>query len=410
MQIKKFVGPTLKVATEQMKEELGNEAIILGSRMIEDISEFSNRKMFEITVGYDEITKKAVNMLEDEPEVTSSFADEISLLTKKIYPAGHGANALAKTGVKSLKIDPDKPLSYPPAKEKSNNQNRQLSVEPKLSLPIKNKKNLSRPQISVDEELKDISDLLAHREISKNLISVIMNQLELYRKFLDSSNIDNYVLSSIASMTPTKSFELYKSDRPKVVSVVGPTGVGKTTCIAKLAVIAKILHNLDVGLISVDTYRLGAIDQLRIFSEISNIEMLVAYEPDEMQGYLNSFKNKDIVFIDTAGRSQKNTEHLEKTKMFLNPIKIDETFLVLSSTSSTKNIFDTAEKFKLFNYNSFIFSKIDEGIAFGNILNTVTNFNIPLTFLSNGQVIPDDIISADSEFIANLIYTGKIGK
>ena len=211
-------------------------------------------------------------------------------------------------------------------------------------------------------------------------------------------------------MIQTKNFELYKSNKPKVVSVVGPTGVGKTTCIAKLAVIAKILHNLDVGLISVDTYRLGAIDQLRIFSEISDIDMLIAYDPEEMPGLINSFKNKDIIFIDTAGRSQKNSEHLTKTKMYLDTIKIDETFLVLSATNSTKNLFDTAEKFKTFNYDSFVFTKVDEGVAFGNLLNTITNFNLPVTFLSNGQVIPDDIISADSEFIANLIFTGKAGK
>jgi len=235
-----------------------------------------------------------------------------------------------------------------------------------------------------------------------------MNQLEEYEKFLHPSNIDNYVISGISSLIPTKNLELQKNNKTKVVSVVGPTGVGKTTCIAKLAIIAKLLHNLDVGLISVDTYRLGAIDQLRIFSEVSNIDMLIAYEPEEMPGLLNSFKNKDIVFIDTAGRSQKRNDQLVKTKKYLENIKIDETFLALSSTSSTKNLFDTAEKFKVFNYGSFIFTKIDEGVSFGNILNVVTNFNVPVSFLSNGQVIPDDIISADSEFISKLIYTGKI--
>jgi len=235
-----------------------------------------------------------------------------------------------------------------------------------------------------------------------------MNQLEEYEKFLHPSNIDNYVISGISSLIPTKNLELQKNNKTKVVSVVGPTGVGKTTCIAKLAIIAKLLHNLDVGLISVDTYRLGAIDQLRIFSEVSNIDMLIAYEPEEMPGLLSSFRNKDIVFIDTAGRSQKRNDQLVKTKKYLENIKVDETFLALSSTNSTKNLFDTAEKFKVFNYDSFIFTKIDEGVSFGNILNVVTNFNVPVSFLSNGQVIPDDIISADSEFISKLIYTGKI--
>ena len=401
MQIKKFLGSTLKDATLQMKEEFGNEAIILGSRVIEENSELGRRKMFEITVGYDEKSNPRIEESEEEELYMSpGFAEEIALLTKKVYPAA------ARQDIPSKKVN-----NITQIRSRINDKEKKKQSFPDiLSAADTNKKQNSEIQLDIENEIKDISELLSLREISKPLVSVILNQLEQYKKFLHPSNIDSYVLSSIASMIQTKNFELYKSNKPKVVSVVGPTGVGKTTCIAKLAVIAKILHNLDVGLISVDTYRLGAIDQLRIFSEISDIDMLIAYDPEEMPGLINSFKNKDIIFIDTAGRSQKNSEHLTKTKMYLDTIKIDETFLVLSATNSTKNLFDTAEKFKTFNYDSFVFTKVDEGVAFGNLLNTITNFNLPVTFLSNGQVIPDDIISADSEFIANLIFTGKIGK
>jgi flagellar biosynthesis protein FlhF len=401
MQIKKFLGSTLKDATLQMKEEFGNEAIILGSRVIEENSELGRRKMFEITVGYDEKSNPRIEESEEEELYMSpGFAEEIALLTKKVYPAA------ARQDIPSKKVN-----NITQIRSRINDKEKKKQSFPDiLSAADTNKKQNSEIQLDIENEIKDISELLSLREISKPLVSVILNQLEQYKKFLHPSNIDSYVLSSIASMIQTKNFELYKSNKPKVVSVVGPTGVGKTTCIAKLAVIAKILHNLDVGLISVDTYRLGAIDQLRIFSEISDIDMLIAYDPEEMPGLINSFKNKDIIFIDTAGRSQKNSEHLTKTKMYLDTIKIDETFLVLSATNSTKNLFDTAEKFKNFNYDSFVFTKVDEGVAFGNLLNTITNFNLPVTFLSNGQVIPDDIISADSEFIANLIFTGKAGK
>jgi flagellar biosynthesis protein FlhF len=405
MQIKKYLAPTLKEATVQMKEELGSEAIILGSRLVEENTKIGRKKMFEITVGFDEAVQDEIEETGEEYDSNkgNSFSDEIAALSEKVYPAAGNYK----------KQTPDESINY-----KYQNLSSLMSrtakepefPEGKNNIFTSEKNNNSRNNLSVEEELKDISDLLSHREISKPIISIILNQLEQYRKFLHSSNIDNYVLSGIASMIPTHNFELQKNNNPKVVAVVGPTGVGKTTCIAKLAVIAKILHNLNVGLISIDTYRLGAIDQLRIFSEISNIDMLIAYEPEEMQGLLSSFKDKDIIFIDTAGRSQRNSEHLTKTKSYLEPIKVDETFLALSSTNSTKNLFDTAEKFKLFNYNSFIFTKIDEGVTFGNLLNTLTTFNVPVTFLSNGQVIPDDIISADSGFLANLIYTGKLRK
>jgi len=375
MQIKKYLAPTLKEATLQMKEELGNEAIILGSRAIESELKTGGKKMFEITIGYDP-DKVTLRKVAEEPVKNfskGSFAEEIAFLSDKVYA----------------------------------NQNKERKRKPD-NLQIGPEEKRTTKEFSIENDKKEIIDTLINREVQRQLISVIMNQLEEYEKFLHPSNIDNYVISGISSLIPTKNLELQKNNKTKVVSVVGPTGVGKTTCIAKLAIIAKLLHNLDVGLISVDTYRLGAIDQLRIFSEVSNIDMLIAYEPEEMPGLLNSFKNKDIVFIDTAGRSQKRNDQLVKTKKYLEDIKIDETFLALSSTSSTKNLFDTAEKFKVFNYGSFIFTKIDEGVSFGNILNVVTNFNVPVSFLSNGQVIPDDIISADSEFISKLIYTGKI--
>ena len=378
MQIKKYTAPTLKEATLQMKKELGNDAIILGSRTIEDDPKFFGKKMFEITIGYDPDKNKkhpAENTKSKNERISGNFSDEMALLTEKIYQ-----------NQKKKEIAEDFTLVENPVRKKQ-------SIES-----------------SIENDKKEVLDILIHREIQKPIASVILNQLEQYEKFLHSSNIDSYVLSGISSLIPTKSFELHKNNKAKIVSVVGPTGVGKTTCIAKLAIIAKLLHNLDVGLISVDTYRLGAIDQLRIFSEISNIDMLIAYEPEEMPGLINSFKNKDIVFIDTTGRSQNKAEQLEKTKKYLDEINIDETFLALSSTNSTKNMFDTAEKFKIFNYDSVIFTKIDEGVSFGNILNVVTNFNVPVSFLSNGQVIPDDIISADSDVISRLIYTGKIEK
>ncbi len=376
MQIKKFVAPTLKQASMQMKQEMGGDAVILGTRVIYGDSKTGSKRMFEITAGIEEENILEYAGAETKQKSVGSkknFSDELQKLSDKIF--------------------------INPVSERENLKHK--------STGLNSAKNEKFTSSEIEKELKEIVDTLFAREVQKPIISSILNQLKKYKNFLHSSNIDSYVLSSIASIIPTYHFEVNKRKKTKSVALVGPTGVGKTTCIAKLAVISKILHNLDVGLISIDTYRLGAIDQLRIFSEISNIDMLVAYEPSDMPKLINSFKKKDIIFIDTAGRSQKNTDQLVKANEFLTAANVDETYLVLSSTGTTKNLLDVSQKFKLFDYDSVIFTKIDEAVTFGNILNVVTNFDVPISFLSNGQVIPDDIISADPEFIANMIYTGK---
>ncbi len=284
MQIKKFLGSTLKQATIEMKNELGIDAIILGTRVIAGEGKYGGTKMFEITAGIDEELlgqeDQTLNKIETRK---GNFADELKKLSSKIYVNESEYN----------------PASSQSAKKKS-------AVLSKHAVSI-----------SIENELKEIVDTLFHRDVQKSVVTSIIGQLKKNKEFLDMSNLDDYILSSISSMIPTYNFEVNKKKKPKKVAIVGPTGVGKSTFIAKLAVISKILHNLDVGLISIDTYRLGALDQLRIFSEVSNIEMLVAYEPSEMSGLINTFRNKDIVFIDTAGRSQKNSEHLKANKKFL---------------------------------------------------------------------------------------------
>ncbi len=380
MQIKKFVAPTLKDATVQMKSELGDEAIILGSRMIVGDNSSGKRKMFEITAGIDNINLKSNRheILSNKPAEERKFEEELALLKEKIYSKQRNMNSYSR-----------------PSK------NFESGIEELLKKP---------DNFSLDTELDEIADVLSYREVNKSIIKNVIKQLKGYDKLLKPDNLDSYVISSISSMIPTGNFELFKGKKAQIVSLVGPTGVGKTTCIAKLAVIAKILNNIKVGLISIDTYRLGAIDQLKIFSDISNIEMLVAYEPEDMSGLVNKFKDKDLIFIDTAGRSQKDRTHLETTKKFLDKVHVDKTFLVLSSTHTTRTLQDAVEKFGIFNYNSLIFTKIDEAAVFGNLLNVVTNYNYPVIFLSNGQVIPDDIIAADPEFIAKMIYSGKAAK
>ena len=366
MQIKKFKAKTLKEAIAEMKNEFGEEAIVLTTKVIDNFENGLEQKLFEITAGIDEQETFAVVEKKREEAKVQDFQSEMKKMTEKIY------------GISSAE----------------KNENRE--------------KRILRTENMANEDIGKIKADLLEKDLKLEIVDTIIEKITQYAPFVDKENREDYILSTIGSLIPTSDFELSKQSKPKVISLVGPTGVGKTTCIAKLAVISKILHNLDIGLISIDTYRLGALDQLKIFSEISNIDFLVAYEPADITKFMKKFKNKDIVFIDTVGRSQKNTKLLNSINDFLHKVKVDETYLVLNSTSDYKVMLDVATKFKVLNYDALVFSKLDEAISFGNIVNLVNEINIPIKYLTNGQVIPDDIIAADSEFIANMVYTGKL--
>ena len=375
MQVKKYIAPTLKSATEQMKNEMGDEALILSTRVIRE-GDYPGQKVFELTAGIEDVVTYQETSSHSEAkkeEIYKSFEEELQKISSKVFK--NSTEIEDQIGVRKLK-------------EKTNAE-------------------IEKPQ-SFKSIVEKTINKLEEEEIEKQIIKKIILQLKKYGKIIRTNNLDNYIISSIASMIPTKEFKVSKGLDPKVVSLVGPTGVGKTTCIAKLAIISKILHNLDVGLISIDTYRIGALDQLKVFSDVSNIDMLVAYEPKDLNEIMKQFSSKDVVFLDTAGRSQKNEEFLMKAQEFLNYANVDETYLVMSATSSTKTLLDIADKFTISNYDSIIFSKIDEGVTFGNLLNLITKINVPSIFLTNGQVIPDDIISADSDYMAKLIYTGMV--
>ena len=369
MQIKKFKAGTLKEAIALMKAELGENALVLSTKILE---ENDDDKRFELTAGIDDDNNEVI---EEKPRIKkvikeeNEFESELKKLTNKIYG------------------QPEKKTP--------------ISVEA-------NRKKLDQyfnaEKVSAKNEIKE---LLEQREIDDDLIETILNQLKKHKELVKEDDIDNYIISTIESMIPTSGFQYDKKKKPKIISLVGPTGVGKTTCIAKLAVISKILHNLDIGLISIDTYRLGALDQLKILAEVSNIDFLVAYEPSDMPKLMAKFRKKDIVFIDTVGRSQKNAALLKGINDFLSAVNVDEIYLVQSSTTTLKTMTEIAEKFKVLNYDGVIFTKIDEAAAYGNILNLVNKFNVPVKYLTNGQVIPDDIIAADAEFISKMIYTGN---
>lgn len=195
------------------------------------------------------------------------------------------------------------------------------------------------------------------------------------------------------------------SSRPTVVALVGPTGVGKTTTIAKLAANFALFEGKSVGLITIDTYRIAAVEQLKTYSEIINLPIEVVYTAADFKRALQNLANKQLILIDTAGRSQKNKQQIRELKHFFNGRPLNETHLVLSANTKLEDLLETADSFKELNVNRLIFTKLDETNSLSNVVEVAERLQIPLSYVTTGQSVPEDIEVATFEVIKR--YAGK---
>ena len=189
----------------------------------------------------------------------------------------------------------------------------------------------------------------------------------------------------------------------RVVALVGPTGVGKTTTIAKLAAHYRLKEKRRVGLITVDTYRIAAVEQLRTYADIIDLPMKVVSTPREMREAVKSLGHLDLVLIDTAGRSPKDEVRLQELRAFLTEAAADEVHLVLSSVMSAKMLEQTAGCFAEVGTTSLLLTKLDEAGGLGNVLPLLRSCGLPLSYLTNGQNVPDDIEIASPERLTRYI-------
>ena len=194
--------------------------------------------------------------------------------------------------------------------------------------------------------------------------------------------------------------------KAKIVVFTGPTGVGKTTTLAKLAAHLSLYQNKRVGMITIDTYRIGAVEQLRTYAEITDIPIEVVMTPKEIEQALEKLSGADIILVDTAGRSANNSLQVRELTTFINRLPQAVIFLVLSVTTKTEDLRLIVDKFRTTGYNRLIFTKLDETSSFGAIINTTYATGLPVTYITTGQNVPDDLEEADAEKLVQLILKG----
>ncbi len=404
MRIKKFTGSTLKAATDSMKEELGGEAIVLTTRKVVrgGLLNFLGKDEYEVT-GVIEDQRTFAHQLALAGGSTAATASQndstLGNLQKVAQQFEHRLKdkPSLSAGSQSLQSVADIHAL------KSEVEGLKAIVQ-EVAVHLKYNKMPALP-----EHLKNAYTQLVEQEVDEVLAAELTQRV--YRKLgedllANKARIDEAMVSEIAAIfkpLPTDS----AGRRRKVIALVGPTGVGKTTTIAKLAAIHKLMHNRQVALISADTYRIGAIEQLKTFAAIADIPMSVAYKPSEVKSAVAAFKDKDVIFIDTVGRSQRMKKDIVELEKFVSAAQPDETHLVVSASTARRALSEIIQNFKNVSPNRLIFSKIDEAVVFGQIANIAHQFGLPLSHFTTGQSVPDDIKVADIMQVASMVYTGE---
>ncbi len=206
------------------------------------------------------------------------------------------------------------------------------------------------------------------------------------------------VHSALSSVLPKQ-----EGQGPAVIALVGPTGVGKTTTVAKIASDAILHRNLKVGLINLDSYKVAAFDQLATYAKILNVPFRSASTLDDLRLAMQDFQSLDLVIVDTTGRSQKDPKSLDEMKEILKALPGLRTQLVLSATTRDAELYDMTSRFGLFKPEGLIFSKLDEAMSHGALLNVSLRSKLPLLYFTTGQRVPEDIEEASRERVAALI-------
>ncbi len=199
-----------------------------------------------------------------------------------------------------------------------------------------------------------------------------------------------------------------QTKKKKIFAFVGPTGAGKTTTLAKLAAHHLFDRKSKIGIITMDTYRIGATDQLKKYADIMNVPMKVATEKRELEKVLANFSDREVVLVDTPGRSRMDGEYLLKLKDCISTIPSLETNLVMSVTSNDKIMIDTANRFGITGYDNIIFTKLDDSDCFGYIYNVINTISKPVSYITDGQNVPRDIQAVDPGILARIIMKNRI--
>lgn len=265
---------------------------------------------------------------------------------------------------------------------------KQISFEPKPANVLSLTSNLTAHKIN---------QCLLKMEVEPEIIEFLLQDIDLLKSDKEIKETLQQRLLSVFKPAPRR------SKTPNIMAFVGVPGVGKTTTLAKIAAIYSLFNSFSIGIITIDTFRVGAVEQIRIYGDIIGASVDIVTSPAELLQAVERNHDKDLILIDTAGRPSKNRYQLSETKMFLEMIEDLDVYLVINATTKGRDMVRILNDYKVIPYSQLIISKVDETELPGTLLNTAYLTGLPIAYITNGQDVPDDIEVASPELLASYI-------
>lgn len=369
MSIKKITAPTMPEAFQRVKEEVGEEAVILSSRVVwtGGILGFFKKKQFEVIAVIDDDHKLPDSEATPILAGISSIPDNLELKQDD-----YGKAVLSElTELKQL-----------------------VKAGPKIGEP-----DLSIYPASIQNAVKKLLDQELEEGHAKRIAEQLLDKWRQTKKEPPENEIMQEAKRIVAENLDKLQFS--KALSKKFIALVGPTGVGKTTTLAKLAAHAALEEKKKVAFITLDTYRIAAIDQLKTYAALLDIPVEVAYEPEDFVKAVETFADYDQIFIDTAGRNYRDAEFVHTLNAILSRENELETYLVLAVTMKERDLDPIMENFEHMTIDQLIFTKADETKVYGSMVNIMLKYGLAAAYVTTGQDVPDDITQAAPKLFAD---------
>lgn len=428
MIIKKFQAKTEEAALELARKELGSGIVVMNVKKVKKKGLFSIFKpqQVEVTVALEEEEKQnfreAVAKVSEIARQSEAAGNSRSAKTEPEQPAKQGK---AEPGLQPEKQRQQEKQRRPEKNTQTIDSRQESAIEEKLSTL----QNLLEKQISdVQEKEKDSTE-----EEKKEDSNVAFFQL-LYKMLLDNEIEETYVgqlvdeldgsvkpdmpidyLLSVVYQKMVLKFGQIKTIQPaekgpKLIYFIGPTGVGKTTTIAKIASRFSVVEKKKIVLLTADTYRIAAAEQLRTYANILEVPFRIIYTPQEIRTAIEDYAAYDYIFVDTSGHSQKNTDQRDDTLALLRAADGQaekEVYLVVSATTKYRDLLNIADTYQKLTDFRLVFTKLDETQCQGNLFNLRLHTDAPMSYVTCGQNVPDDIGEFDAQKTVKLLLGGN---